>query len=41
MKFEKDRERKGFLENRDIIRLNEEKYESLRRRNVLDGKWTE
>lgn len=41
LKFLKDKDRKQFIEDRDVIRIFEEVKETHRRRKVMDGEWTE
>lgn len=41
VKFQKDNERKQFLESRDLARIMEELQEQTRRRKVLSGEWRE
>lgn len=37
----KDVEHKDFMDRRELIRISQEKAESIRRRKVMDGEWTE
>jgi hypothetical protein len=39
--FEKDRDRRQFIDNRDVVRLQDELMEAVRRRKVMSGEWTE
>lgn len=41
VKFQKDNDRKQFLESRDLARIMEELQEQIRRRKVIDGEWNE
>lgn len=41
IKFIKNKDRQQFIESRDEIRILEELKESLRRRKVISGEWTE
>lgn len=41
IKYLRDHNRNAYLDARDIIRLLEEQREGIRRKNVLDGTWTE
>lgn len=36
-----DKNRNLFIKQNDIRRLSEERFESMRRRKVMDGEWTE
>jgi len=37
----KDVEHSNFLDRRELIRIAQEKAESLRRKKVMDGEWNE
>lgn len=39
--FQKDQDRKQFIDHRDIVRLQDEEMESARIRKVINGEWTE
>lgn len=39
--FQKDADRKDFIDSKDLVRLMDEAKEISRRRRVLSGKWTE
>ena len=41
LRYMKDQSKAEFVSNRDLIRLLDEHKEAARRRNVLEGKWTE
>ena len=41
VKLIKDRDREQFIDNRDFIKIMEEKKEEYRRRQVLSGEWKE
>jgi hypothetical protein len=41
MRFMKDANKQDFIDQRDLVRIMDEQREAVRRRNVLQGKWTE
>lgn len=41
IRFMKDANKEDFIDQRDLVRIIDEQRESVRRRNVMLGKWTE